>query len=103
MKINALIQANNTETTQITIADENTIVVGNETTDLSPIPNGGMADGDGNIIGNVFKDGDGVNSLSVIVKYVPETTNWNGQALKMLQVDVFPAMIGIDDFFDGAV
>jgi len=88
MKLSISIQAS-TKTTQITVPSENSIVVGNEETDLSAIPNNGMANGGGNIIGNVWKDGAGINTLTVLTRYVPSSTKWNGQDLQELDITDF--------------
>jgi len=79
MKLSISIQANSTKTTQITVPSENSIVVNGEDTDLSAIPNNGTADGVSTIIGQVSKDGAGVNTLTVLMQYVPSSTKWNGQ------------------------
>jgi len=89
MKLSISIQANNTKTTQITVKSENSIVVNGEDTDLSLIPNNGTADGVSPIIGQVSKDGAGVNTLTVLCQYIPSSTKWNGQDLQELDITDF--------------
>jgi len=97
MKLSISIQAS-TKTTQITIPSENLIVVNGEDTDLSSIPNNGTADGVSPIIGQVSKDGAGINTLTVLMQYVPSSTKWNGQDLQELDITSFPAELSIEDF-----
>jgi len=88
MKLSISIQAS-TKTTQLTVKSENSIVVNGEDTDLSAIPNNGTADGVSPITGQVSKDGAGVNTLTVLMQYVPSSTKWSGQDLQELDITDF--------------
>ena len=89
MKLSITIIANNTTNTSIIVPDDNTITVDGETTDLTPIPNNGQADGEDSVFGTVTKDGAGVNTLTVLMQYKSSNTKWNGQELQELDITDF--------------
>ena len=89
MKLSISIIGNNNINTSIIIPDENTITVDGETTDLSVIANDGQADGEGSVLGEVTKDLLGENTLTVLCKYNPKNTKWNGDELQELTITDF--------------
>ena len=102
MKITPSIQASTTNTL-ITVNSEDSITIDGVTEDLSAIPNEGQADASGNILGTITKDASGECTLTVLVKYNPRDTDWNGEELKQLNPISFPVDLTISDFIQDEV